>query len=256
MEEKVYFKNSKGDKLCGVLSSVTGDKSKPMIILCHGFSSSKDSNTYILFEKRFNDKGFSTFRFDFYGHGESEGKFEDITVSEAVDDTISAIKFLKGREHIKFGLIGSSFGGMTALLTAAKSKHLSVLGLRAPVSDYLKHLIARYTEVGIEDWKKTGFTYYVRAETGEKLRLNYSFFEDASKIDGYKNAKKIMTPTIIVHGGNDFTVPIEQSVKCCENIKDCKLHILPKANHHFSSTEDYEKCINLIVDFFVEKLNQ
>jgi len=77
MKEKLFFKNSKGNKLCGILSSVNKDR---IIILCHGFSSNKDTQTFPILEKIFN-KNISTFRFDFYGHGESEGKFEDITVS-------------------------------------------------------------------------------------------------------------------------------------------------------------------------------
>ena len=89
MEEKVFFENSKGDKLCGILSD---PGSKIIVVMCHGFASGKDSNTNKRLQKELNDKGIATFRFDFYGHEESEGDFENITISEAIDDTLKAIE--------------------------------------------------------------------------------------------------------------------------------------------------------------------
>ncbi|MCK4786450.1 MAG: hypothetical protein KAV87_22015, partial [Desulfobacteraceae bacterium] len=82
MKEKIFFKDSKGNKLCGILSNPTSQKEKPIIILCHGFSTSKEGRTYVRLEEILNSSGISTFRFDFFGHGESEGIFEEITTSE------------------------------------------------------------------------------------------------------------------------------------------------------------------------------
>jgi alpha/beta superfamily hydrolase len=66
-----------------------------VIILCHGFTTSKDSSTNIELEQKLNSKNIATLRFDFFGHGESEGDFKNITISEAVDDILNAIKYLK-----------------------------------------------------------------------------------------------------------------------------------------------------------------
>ena len=81
MREKIFFENSKGNKLCGILSNPTNDKNKSIIVLCHGFSTSKESSTYISLEQILNKNNISTFRFDFFGHGESEGKFENLTTT-------------------------------------------------------------------------------------------------------------------------------------------------------------------------------
>ena len=101
MKKKIFFKNSKGSKLCGILSNPTSQKEKSIIILCHGFSTSKEGRTYVRLEQILNGSGISTFRFDFFGHGESEGKFEEITTSEAVDDIQNAIRFLKESDYKK-----------------------------------------------------------------------------------------------------------------------------------------------------------
>ena len=99
MNQKIYFKNKKGNKLCGVLVA-PDNKNHPIVILCHGFHSTKDNNTNTRLHAMLKEKNIATFRFDFYGHGESDGKFENITVSEAVEDALCAIEFLK-RKDIK-----------------------------------------------------------------------------------------------------------------------------------------------------------
>lgn len=119
MREKLSFKNSKGNQLCGILSSPASGKDK-IVILCHGFSSSKESRTNVEFEEIFNEGGLATFRFDFYGHGESGGKFEDITLGEAAHDLEQAYSFLKKRGYKKFYLVGSSFGGAASVLAASR----------------------------------------------------------------------------------------------------------------------------------------
>src|SRR3989338_7186738 len=131
MQEKSYFSNSKGNKICGILSNPTSELSTPVIILCHGFTTSKNNFTNTKLEKMFNEQKISTFRFDFFGHGESEGNFEDITISEAVDDISNAIRLLKNLGYSKIGIVGSSFGGMAALLVASKIDDLFVLALKS-----------------------------------------------------------------------------------------------------------------------------
>jgi len=245
--EKVYFSNSKGDELKGILSNP--GEAKSIVVLCHGFASAKDGTTFKLMEPRFNEKGIATLRFDFYGHGESDGKFEDITISEARDDALKAINFVKEAGYEKIGMIGSSFGGMAAILAAAQSKDLVVLGLKAPVSDYLGKLVAKG---GVEAWKEQGYLMYPGG-SGPK-RLNYSFFEDAETIKGYEEAAKIEIPSLIVHGDADADVPIEQSKKAVTVMPDCQLEILPGADHRFSKEEDFERMLELLVNFVSKHL--
>jgi len=255
MKEKLFFPNSKQQKICGILSNPTDDKEKPIIILMHGFSSSKESSTYPRLEEMLNTKKISTFRFDFNGHGESEGNFEDLTVSNGVDDALSAIKFLKEQGYQKIGLLGTSFGGMVALITASRTDDLFLLILKCPVCNYFGKIIAKHTKNDIDDWKEKGFITYQKPD--KELRLNYSFYEDAENMNGYEAAKKINIPTFIIHGREDKAVPVEQSQKTCENIDDCKLEIVEKTGHDFSKNDNqeiYENMLKSIFDFIVEKM--
>ena len=94
MKFKGEFKDSNGDTIRGVFSIVDDDKRTPIILLVHGFSIDKDISPMPEFEGLLNKKGISTFRMDFFGHGESDGLFEDITISKGVDCVLQAINYL------------------------------------------------------------------------------------------------------------------------------------------------------------------
>jgi len=248
--EKVYFKNSKGNNLCGILSNPTSNKERPIIILCHGFSTSKGSQTCKRLQEILNSHQMSTLRFDFFGHGESEGEFKDITISEAVDNILNAISFLKKPGYSRIGLFGSSFGGIASIMAASKTNDLFILALKSPVSNYEEKELATEKEEELKDWKEKGYRYYVSGD-GRKLRINYTFFEDFKNNDGYEAAKKIKTPTLIVHGDKDESVPVEQSKKTADLIENCKLEVVKGADHRYSNPEHFERMKGLISEFII-----
>ncbi len=247
MEQKIYFENSNGNKLCGILSEC--ENTKTIVILCHGFASSKDGHTPPALQQILNKENISTFRFDFFGHGESRGDFEDMTISEAVDDILNAISLVKKRGYSKIGLVGSSFGGIASTIATSKSKDVSLLVLKSPVSDYEELQILRMGKKGIEKWKTKGYTEIY----GKKL--NYSFFEDIKNNNGYDAAKKVSIPTLIVHGGADDVVPVEQSIKISKLIKNCKLEIIEGANHDLSDETDFENALAIISEFIFKNFS-
>lgn len=252
MKRKIFFPSSKGHQLCGVLSDPTGNTRRPLIVLCHGFTTSKDGRTYVRLEGILNKRAFSTFRFDFFGHGESAGRFAEITVSEALDDVQNAIRFVKNSGYERIGLVGSSFGGFASILTAGQSDDLFILALKSPVSDYLGLLIARNHDIDVEAWRQEGFIT-VEGADGKKRRLNYSFFADAEQINGYALAENIKVPTLIVHGDQDETVPLEQSKRTADLIPNCRLEIIEGADHVYSRPEHFEQLLDLISDFIISK---
>ncbi len=251
MKEKVFFVNSSGVKLCGILSNPTAEKERPIIILCHGFFRSKDGKTYVGLEKILNERGISTLRFDFFGHGESEGKFEEVTTSEAVDDVLNAIEFLKESGYVKIGLMGSSFGGMASIMAASKVNDLYVLALKSPVSDYSSLFQAHQNEQEVKKIKEKGFTYLTDIE-GKKRKLNISFFIDAQKTNAYQAAENIKIPALIVHGDKDDSVPVQQSQRTASLMGNCRLEVIEGADHGYSNEEHFQEMLDLISGFIVE----
>ena len=51
MQEKLFFKNSKGDRLAALISNPTQSKDKLIVIFAHGLASGKYNRTKPRFEK-------------------------------------------------------------------------------------------------------------------------------------------------------------------------------------------------------------
>ena len=65
------------------------------------------------------NEGIGVFRFDFNGHGESDGKFEEMTVPGEIEDALSAVSFVGGFHQTQdISLLGHSQGGVVAAMTA------------------------------------------------------------------------------------------------------------------------------------------
>ncbi len=236
--------------MCGILSEPSRDAGRLMVVLCHGFGTSKDSRTYLRLEEQLFLAGISTFRFDFFGHGESEGRFAEITVSEAVNDVLAAINQVKDAGCRRIGLVGSSFGGLAALVAAPQVPDLCLLALKSPVSDYISRLFVTRDGHDLEAWKEQGFIQIPDGE-GHLTKLNYKFYQDAEKASGYTAADKITAPTLIVHGDQDESVPVEQSRNLAQIIPNCQLKILKGADHRYSQDTDFERMLNLIASFIL-----
>jgi len=245
MEERIEFDN--GVKLVGVLQMPHADA--PVIILCHGLASSKDSATYRGLQEGLSALGIGTLRFDFYGHGESEGKFEEFTLSEAVRDVTRAYEELRARfPHAKIGLTGSSIGGAAVYYAAPK---LDLMGV-APICPALRNQQLWKQRAGtakIKEWREKGFITYT-AYSGRKLKLNYDYYEDAGQYDPAKVT--IDAPVLIVHGDKDRIVPYAESKKLCKE-RGFGLVTIKGADHNFTGDGQRDALISHVIDFFVEQ---
>jgi dipeptidyl aminopeptidase/acylaminoacyl peptidase len=250
MREKVFFKSSEGIDICGILSGPDPGADVPAVVLCHGFATGKDGRTYLRLEEILNGEGVATLRFDFFGHGESGGRFEDITVSEAADNVLRALNFMHGQGFQRKALFGSSFGGLAALLTAGWSRDLVGLALKSPVSDYLSRLCLNWEGFDPDTWRRRGFLKFTDINGGES-RLNYAFYREAEKVRAYETAANVRIPVLIVHGEADESVPLEQSRRLADLLPNARLEILPSADHRYSREEDFRKMLELVSGFFV-----
>ena len=223
--EKRNFKNSKGLILAAIYEGE--DKNAPVIVMCHGYQSSKNSPmTQKALARKLVERGLSVYRFDFTGHGESEGDLSVLTPLQGLDDLRAAVKDLNVLGKKKFCLYGSSFGGNVALLYASERSVLA-LALKAPVSDY--------------------------TQTAAIIGRPH-FIEDTKSIDLYKKVKSIKCPVFIIHGNHDDVVPLTQSEKLYQALVcDKRLQVIHGADHDIKG-EDLEKTYNLIAGFFKRNL--
>ena len=108
LENKINFKNSRGDTLSGVLHHPPAATAMGAVVLCHGMESDKNSEKLIFLGRKLAAAGVLALRFDFAYVGESSGKFEDITYSGEVEDLKAAYTLLGERQPGRIAILGMS----------------------------------------------------------------------------------------------------------------------------------------------------
>ncbi len=216
-------------------------KTERAVILCHGFLSNKDSRTNLRLTELLNPQGISTLRFDWFGMGESGGAFSRITVATCVDQLERAISLMRERGYHALGLIGSSFGGLLAILVGQHHPELRAIGLKCPVPDFPETLDHEFGRDGIEEWKRTNYIPDVTGGTAP-VALDFAFYESCSAFDAYEVARNIKAPVLIVHGEQDELVPFHQIRQLEDALPgDKELVLLPEADHQFGRPEDFRR---------------
>jgi pimeloyl-ACP methyl ester carboxylesterase len=253
MEQALSFTDKDGHRTAGILAAPAGPTDR-VAVLCHGFLSNKNSTTNRTLTARLLEHGIATLRFDFFGQGESEGPFERITCTTAVNQAKAALDLAVLKGFRRIGLFGSSFGGLVAILTASARKDLVCLALKCPVPDFEEMLRLEFKPEGLEAWKRTNTIPNVSSGQG-RIKLQYGFYEDCLRHIGYDAAKAVTVPTLIVQGDCDEYVPLHQARRLVDALQGPKrLEILPGADHGFTKPGDFERMIALLTDWLVAYL--
>lgn len=253
MESLLSFSDPSGHRVASVLTTPDGDTDK-IAVLCHGFLSGRNSSTNKTLTRLLIERGIATFRFDFFGHGESDGPFEQITNTLAVEQALTALDLVKQKGYRRIGLMGSSFGGLVATLTAARRPDLACLALKCPVVDFAEELRLEFGEAEMAKWKSTDTVPNIMGGQ-DRIALRYAFYEDCLRRIAYEPARSITAPTIIVQGDHDEHVPLHQSRRLYEALQVKKrMEVLPGADHQFTKGEDFTQMTTLIADWLTEHL--
>jgi dipeptidyl aminopeptidase/acylaminoacyl peptidase len=252
-ETSLSFQDPLGHRIAAVLSSPS-QLTHSIAVMCHGFLSGKNSTTNTTLTRMLAERGIATFRFDFFGHGESEGGFRSLTNTLAVGQALAAIDLLEDRGYQRLGLMGSSFGGLVALLAAAQRSHLACLALKCPVVDFAEELRLEFGEAEMAHWQATGMIPNIMGGR-ERIALDYAFYEDSLQQIAYEPARSINAPTLIVQGDRDEHVPLHQSRQLYEALRaEKRLELLPGADHQFTKREDFTRMTTLIADWLTTYL--
>ena len=198
------FPSRRGNFLVGDIYR-KGDGLGDVLVLCHGMESTRGGTKQTAIVERFVPKGFSVFRFDFSYVGESDGKFEDMTIGGEVDDALGALDFIREFAPGKVILVGSSLGGAVALIAASQAAAtVDAVATIAAVADSAL-FTSQMSDAEIEDWRRTGHRAWREGS------MKSTFLEDAERTDILAAVATIEVPLLVMHGEADGVVPPEHA---------------------------------------------
>ncbi len=233
-----------GIRLSAILER-PGANSSPLVIVLHGFTSSKDKGHTVAACEAMRQAGFATLRLDLYGHGESGGAFKDHTLYKWISNTLSVMDYVRSLDFVtEIYLSGHSQGGLTAALAGGMAPDLiKGLILRAPA-----FMIPRCTREG----SMLGFSFdplHVPDEMQiiKGLTLSGHYVRTAQTIQVEEAIDRFPGQVLLIHGDADDLVPVEDSKAAAKRYRNCSLAVIPGETHHFDRFP--EKMKTLIWDW-------
>jgi putative phosphoribosyl transferase len=130
----IGLRNRRGLRLAASwLTPASGSGPWPAVAFAHGWGSGKASPRNLLIAENLVEHDIAALLVDFSGHGESEGRADDVTLEDQQDDLRTAIDWLATRDEIgRIGVAGSSSGAAVAAAEAVGDARVDALVLRAP----------------------------------------------------------------------------------------------------------------------------
>lgn len=248
IEKPVIFTNEKNEKLWGVLSLPKHGRKVPAVIVAHGFNGTKSQRKFVKMGRVFPQNGIAVLRFDFSGCGDSEGKFENMSVSQQVGELADAYDFLKKQPKIdmsRIGFLGHSLGALIVCLLVGdypvfKAK---TLVLFAPALDQKSLIKIWNTPQQIKKWKEQGYLDM------PKCRIGVKYLNEAK--DFTPIASKIQVPVMVIHGSKDEDIPLEFGRRVFNTLGgERTFQIIEGADHDFEGYQASKQLISLSLKRF------
>lgn len=222
-----------------------------LVVYVDGFASSQKGEKVLYFRDRFNERGYAFLTFDHRGHGSSSGSMRDLTVTRNLED-LDRILASQAKAFKKHILIGSSMGGQTAAWFGAHHPgRIAANLLIAPGFRFLENRKKDLGPEGLEELEIRG-EVVVRNECLE-VTIGKEMLMDAEQYPVEKLLPDYKTPTLILHGIKDETVPFEDSVSFTQGSSARPLELLLIAGGDHRLT-DYKKTLFESMNVFLNRL--
>ena len=244
------------------------DKSKPIIIICHGFFSWRNQMLISNLASKLSVAiDVHTLRFDFTGNGHSSGEWKYKNVEQDFCDLCTIVEFV--RYYLKCEIeciIGHSMGFYSVLRYAAVNANLEQQGaevvcakfvnLAGPFllpnepkrhlgADDMKHLAIKgycYLKHPFEDRRITKFKVTTEQVQAHNSRDSLQWVKDLGQ-------KISQVRVLTIHGDKDMIVNVANAQKFDKEIPNHTLHIVEGADHNFNGVKFHGLMVNTISSF-------
>ncbi|MEG2672227.1 MAG: alpha/beta fold hydrolase [Ruthenibacterium sp.] len=241
---QVEVPSRRGAVLRGILNIADDTQKSAFVLNLHGFGGSRSGYKYAHthMARMLAQHGISSARFDFYGCGESDGEFEDMTFTSTLQDTEDLYQWLKTQpfaDETRIILSGQSMGGMVAA-SAAPIVQPRALILMCPGAGMW---------YGCKERADAMTAQNIPYADIEGLRFSPQFNYDLAKYNPFEDAKGFDGKTVIIRGTEDKLVDTETCRKYQALYSDCQFVEIDGGNHNFASIPARDGCEKAVLQF-------
>jgi pimeloyl-ACP methyl ester carboxylesterase len=214
----------------------------PGIVFLGGFRSDMEGTKAVHLEAWTKRTGRAFLRFDYSGHGQSSGRFEDGAIGDWAEDALTAITALTNGPQI---LVGSSMGGWISLLVARRltGRVAGLVGIAA-APDFTAAMEAEFTEADRRSLAERGLLERPSDYAPTPYTFTRRLFEDGRKNLVLATPLHLPFPVRLLQGTADTDVEPAVALRLLNHATgpDIRLTLVKDADHRFSTPE----CLGLI----------
>ena len=219
----------------------------PGLVWLGGFRSDMLATKAAALDEWAQANGRAILRFDYSGHGESGGRFEDGTISAWLEDALAAIAQKSEGPQI---LVGSSMGGWLALLAArqlaAEGRPPAGLVLIAPATDFTEVLMWPALGAAAKRAIETDGIYLSPSDySPEPVPITRALIEDGRRHLMLGGAIRSHAPVHILQGMRDPDVPWRHAMVLTEHLAEdpVVVTLIKDGDHRLSRPQDIARLL-------------
>lgn len=227
MVRNIAFTNANNEKIIGILKEK--NPSETLIVVCHGFKSSKKHPANGSITDKLYAMGHATFSFDF------SPSAQGINIAQQVSDIQDTVAFFKKYKHII--LLAGSFGALSAAIVVTQRPNIKGL---ITINGFFGS-----GKLGKKQ-RRLVFLFRLMALFRPQVKTAWKFLKE-----NYQ-PEKVTCPTLVIHAKYDKEVLIAQSQDFFKRVTGKKaFHVLENADHHLTR-ESYRQEIAVTIDHWLK----
>jgi pimeloyl-ACP methyl ester carboxylesterase len=216
----------------------------PGVVWLSGYRSDMESTKASALDAETERRGLGLLRFDYSGHGRSEGRLEDGTVSRWLEETLMLVRAETDGPQI---VVGSSMGGYLALLAAralneaGETGRIKGLILIAPAVDFTEALIwAKAPDEARRAILEQGVWRRPSVYSSEPDCFTRALIEDGRKHLLLGAMIRTRAPTVVLQGMQDPDVPFSHALALMQRLggDPATLTLVKDGDHRLSRPQD------------------
>ena len=204
----------------------------PGIVFLGGFRSDMTGTKALFLDDYCGRRGQAYVRFDYFGHGASEGDAASGTIGRWAEDAIAVLDSLTEGRQI---LIGSSMGGWIMLLAAlARTERVHALIGIAAAPDFTEDLVLpRLDPAQQRELRESGAVTLPSPYNPAGYTHHLGLFEDGKRHLLMRGPIALNCPVRLMHGMNDTAVPWRTSLTLAERLesRDVTVTLVKDGDH-------------------------
>lgn len=246
-----YFDASQGHKLAYIYTPARkSGENLPAVVFLGGFKSDMEGTKALYLQEQCKKREQAFLRFDYSGHGRSEGEFVDGTIGSWAQDAKDIINnILAGQDLI---LVGSSMGGWISLrlLIDRPDNIRAVVGIAA-APDFTKDIEAQMRDEDRVMMQELGRLEVANDYSDQPYIFTKDLIEDGRQQFVLTQAHSINVPLILLQGKQDADVPWKKaiSIQSCFGHDNTEIVFIEDGDHRLSRDQDLA-----LIDAQVEKI--